>query len=213
MNRSDRLEWFITFILLSAAPKKRAVAVSEFTHIQPGISDFLPFTRFLKNALVQVRARESLVPRGRGHAELVFRIGRPEQISGEKEIVMNRTLASIPFTGTARARNAGLAVTFLVLLATALIAPNAAWAANSVQNPGFESGDLTGWYVSGDGANMLVSSVDPHSGTYAFNGSPTGAEGYLNQDFSTLGNNQYNLSFYVDQTDTNGNLFEVTWDN
>lgn len=125
---------------------------------------------------------------------------------------MNRSLASIQLTGTVRAHVAGLATTFLFLLATAFIAPNAAWAANFVQNPGFESGDLTGWYLTGDPANMLVSTVDPHSGTYAFNGSPTGAEGYLNQDFSTLGSNQYNLSFYIDQTDTNGNLFEVIWD-
>jgi hypothetical protein len=90
--------------------------------------------------------------------------------------------------------------------------PRAAKAANLVQNPGFETGNLTNWYITGDPANMHVGSDDPHSGTYAFDGSPTGAEGYVNQDFSGLGNNQYDLQFYIDQRNTNGNYFEVQWD-
>lgn len=125
---------------------------------------------------------------------------------------MNRSMSSIQTGGNAPAHVTSTATTFFFVLAMLFIVPNAVWAGNFVQNPGFESGDLTGWYVTGDPANMLVSSADPHSGTYAFNGSPTGAEGYVNQDFSTLGSNQYNLSFYIDQTDTNGNLFEVIWD-
>jgi len=213
MKSNDRLGWFITFILLAAAPKKRAVAVSKSTPIQPAIPDLLPLTRFLKNALDRVRAHESLLPRRPVQVELVFGTGTPEQASGEKEINMNRSLTSIQSTGTDLAHVVSLAITFLFALAVLLIVPNAAWAGNSVQNPGFESGDLTSWYLTGDPANMQVSSVDPHSGTYAFNGSPTGAEGYLNQDFSTLGSNQYNLSFYLDQTDTDGNVFDVTWDN
>lgn len=103
-----------------------------------------------------------------------------------------------------------LALSFVLVLV--LASPKAAKAANLVQNPGFETGDLTDWYVTGDGANMHVGMDDPHSGTYAFDGSPTGAEGYVNQDFSGLGNNQYNLQFYIDQRNTNGNIFQVLWD-
>ena len=103
-------------------------------------------------------------------------------------------------------------LTLLFLLAAAFVVPRAVMAANLVQNPGFETGDLTNWYVTGDPGNMHVGSDDPHSGAYAFDGSPTGGEGYVNQDFSGLGNNQYNLQFYIDQRNTNGNLFQVLWD-
>ena len=103
-------------------------------------------------------------------------------------------------------------IALLFLMAVALMVPRAAKAANLVQNPGFETGNLTNWYITGDPANMHVGSDDPHSGTYAFDGSPTGAEGYVNQDFSGLGNNQYDLQFYIDQRNTNGNYFEVQWD-
>lgn len=99
---------------------------------------------------------------------------------------------------------------FFFLLVLAASSP--AKAANIVQNPGFETGNLSNWYITGDPANMQVGSDDPHSGTYAFDGGPTGAEGYVNQDFSGLGNNQYNLQFYFDQRNTNGNYFEVQWD-
>jgi hypothetical protein len=78
MKDNDRLGWFITFILLSAVPKKRAVAVSNFTHIKPAMPDLLPLTRFLKNALDHVRAHEVLQPRRLAQVELVFRIGTPE---------------------------------------------------------------------------------------------------------------------------------------
>jgi len=100
----------------------------------------------------------------------------------------------------------------LFALVITLAVPRTAKAANVVQNPGFETGDLSDWYLTGDPANMHVGADDPHSGTYAFDGSPTGAAGYLNQDFSGLGNNQYNLQFWVDQRNLNGNLFTVTWD-
>lgn len=78
MKSSDRLGWFITFILLSAVPKKPAVAVSNFSHIQPAMLALLPLTRFLNDALDRVRAHEPSQSRGPGHAELVFRIGTPE---------------------------------------------------------------------------------------------------------------------------------------
>ena len=100
----------------------------------------------------------------------------------------------------------------LVLLAAAAFGTRRANAANLVQNPGFETGDLTHWYLTWDKGNMQVGSDDPHSGTYAFDGGPTGSIGYLNQDFSTLGTNFFNLQFWVDQRNLNGNLFTVQWD-
>lgn len=103
-------------------------------------------------------------------------------------------------------------ITLFFVLATAFAVPRTAKAANLVQNPGFETGDLTDWYLTGDPAHMYVGADDPHSGTYAFDGSPTGGAGYLNQDFSGLGNNQYNLQFYLDLRNTGANLFQVQWD-
>jgi hypothetical protein len=98
------------------------------------------------------------------------------------------------------------------VLTVALIAPRTAKAANLVQNPGFETGNLTDWYLTGDKASMLVDSDDPHSGTYAFDAGPAGGEGYINQDFSTLGKNTFNLSFWIDQRNVRGNFFEALWD-
>lgn len=97
-------------------------------------------------------------------------------------------------------------------LAIGLMSPVAAMANNVVQNPGFETGDLTGWYLTKDKASMLVDSDDPHSGTYAFDAGPAGAEGFINQDFSSLGKNVFNLSFWIDQRNVSGNYFEVLWD-
>ena len=77
MKSRQRLEWFITFILLTAVPKRRVVAVRDFTHIQP-VAGRLPLAQFLKNVLDRVRAHDSLQNREPGQAELVFRIGTPE---------------------------------------------------------------------------------------------------------------------------------------
>ncbi len=117
MKSNDRLGWFITFILLSVAPKKRAVAFSKFTLIQPAIPDLLPLTRFLKNVLDRVRAHESLLPRWRVQVELVFRIDTPEQASGEKEINMYRSLTSgVPSKSYQEKPMKKLALIFALLL-------------------------------------------------------------------------------------------------
>ncbi len=216
MKSNDRLGWFITFILLSAAPKKRAVAVGKFTPIQPAIPDLLPLTRFLKNALDRVRAHESLLSRRRVQVELVFRIGRPEQASGEKEINMNRSLTSIQSTGTARAHITGLALTFLFLLATAFIAPSAAWADNLVQNGGFETGDFSGWTVTGDvqGA-QVVSGGGSNSGCCFAKFNPGSDYVYLSQTISTPhtpGSSQlYDLLFFWKLVDLPPTDFQVFW--
>lgn len=54
----------------------------------------------------------------------------------------------------------------IILLAILVIALNIAFAgiteANLLTNPGFESGDETGWIAS----SAYVKSTNPHSGTY-----------------------------------------------
>jgi len=54
----------------------------------------------------------------------------------------------------------------ILLLALALIASNSARADELVQNGGFESGDFTGWNVSGDVNGAAISDI-AHSGNWA----------------------------------------------
>ncbi|MBL8821175.1 MAG: hypothetical protein JNJ77_01215 [Planctomycetia bacterium] len=87
---------------------------------------------------------------------------------------------------------------------------------NLVANGGFETGDFTGWNVSGPFNS--VSDFFPHTGTYsAALGSTTGlpdGPGSLWQMINTQAGIQYELSFYLNCWDDNpeSNFFEVYFD-
>ena len=66
---------------------------------------------------------------------------------------------------------------------------------NSMTNPGFETGDLTGWTVNDD--RILVDSTAPHSGTYSAKAGPIGRTGLLTQNFPAIPGQQYQVSFWV----------------
>jgi chitinase len=67
---------------------------------------------------------------------------------------------------------------------------------NLVSNPGFETGDLTGW--SCDAGNTVVSSP-VHSGSHALQLNPSGSTtGQCTQTISVQANTSYTLSAYVD---------------
>ena len=77
---------------------------------------------------------------------------------------------------------------------------------NLVQNPGFETGDFTHWTIGSPASfdyGSLVSSSDPHSGSYNafFNAAP--GTGTLSQTILVTAGDVYDVSFWL-ATDTPG---------
>ena len=90
-----------------------------------------------------------------------------------------------------------LFVLSLVLVVTAGLA-----SANLITNPGFETGDFTGWTPSG---NLAVNNLNPHSGTFAaqfFGGS-------LSQTVATIAGVTYDFSFWSNDSSA-GSLTGLT---
>lgn len=93
-----------------------------------------------------------------------------------------------------------IALLFILSAASALLLTHqtSAFAAttNLVTNPGFETGNLTGW--SCDAGNTVVTSP-VHSGTYALQLNPSSSTtGQCTQTISVQANTSYTLSAYVD---------------
>jgi hypothetical protein len=95
------------------------------------------------------------------------------------------------------------------VLCTAAILYTAVWSANAaniVNNPGFETGDFTGWTVNDPSGFTGVGSdaAFAHSGThYAFLGA-TPNTGSLSQSLATMGGTAYTLSFWLANDATPG---------
>jgi hypothetical protein len=87
--------------------------------------------------------------------------------------------------------------------------------ANLIVNPGFETGDYTGWTLSnsqGPGYNG-ISNIVPHSGTYsAYFGQASGLVD-LSQTVTTVPGQSYYLSFWIGNHagTTPQNEFQLTW--
>lgn len=91
-------------------------------------------------------------------------------------------------------------VLLLPLLMLSALAP--AMAANIVVNPGFETGNFTGW-TGASGWN--VTTTDPHSGTQAAGTGCVGATcldpvagAWFSQTLTTVALSSYNVSFWID---------------
>jgi hypothetical protein len=89
--------------------------------------------------------------------------------------------------------------------------------ADRVVNGGFETGDFTGWIVTGGGGGIFVddgsgSGITPHSGIYEAALGTGGALGYLSQTLPTTAGASYLLSFWLNSPDgATPNEFQVSW--
>jgi Protein of unknown function (DUF642)/PEP-CTERM motif len=86
-----------------------------------------------------------------------------------------------------------------ILLVIAVLASAAlcAHAQNLVANPGFETGDFTGWTTGGNFQFCSVGTDMPHTGNFAADLGPAGSDGTLSQTFATSAGQMYSVSFWL----------------
>jgi hypothetical protein len=82
----------------------------------------------------------------------------------------------------------------LLIIAVFISAAVSAYA-NLVVNPGFETGDFTGW--GGDMNGMFVAPGDPHSGMYNAYMGAVGTDGTLSQNIPTVIGQAYRVDFWL----------------
>jgi hypothetical protein len=86
----------------------------------------------------------------------------------------------------------------LVVAFAFFVAALPAHAANIVINPGFETGDFTGWTEGGHLDHTFVDTVPnaPHSGSFAAQLGAVGGDNTLSQILSTVAGTTYDLSYW-----------------
>ncbi len=104
------------------------------------------------------------------------------------------------------------AIALLVMLSSAPLR-----AGNIVTNPGFETGDLTGWVftAAASGTDFTVSSIDgAHSGSFEadFGGVSSGYYDTISQMLPTVAGQSYTFSFWLASDDPEDNGQQVFWD-
>jgi hypothetical protein len=78
-------------------------------------------------------------------------------------------------------------------------------------NPGFETGNFTGWTLSGNTSSSAVEIFAPHSGKYAGCFETAGSLVYLSQTFATIPGEKYQVSFWVACLGNEPSTFSVSW--
>lgn len=99
----------------------------------------------------------------------------------------------------------GLAITVAVCLALS----NTVRAQELLSNNSFETGDFSGWTLSG---NLGFSGIGggPHTGTYAAIFGPVGSPGYISQTVATTPGSIYDISWWLFSDGFTPNEFQVS---
>jgi hypothetical protein len=82
-------------------------------------------------------------------------------------------------------------------------------AQNLLTNPGFETGDLTGWTDGGNTGWNSVSSSVPHSGQFHISNGAVGSFSLLQQTLATVPGMTYDVSGWL--MNDGGGLFQILW--
>jgi len=81
-----------------------------------------------------------------------------------------------------------------------------------VANPGFETGDLTGWTQSGNTPQTSVVDFAAHSGSFGALFSQEFSNGFIAQDLVTVAGATYDLSFWLQNNSGRATThFEASW--
>jgi hypothetical protein len=99
-------------------------------------------------------------------------------------------------------------------LAIALLVHAAPASANLLTNPGFETGDLTGWTQTGNLGFVNVTTVPTyvHSGAFGLGLGSVGSLSFLTQDVTTVPGDQYSITFWLLSDGLTPNEFQVQFD-
>lgn len=84
-------------------------------------------------------------------------------------------------------------------------------AGSLVVNGGFETGDFSGWTLSGNTGNTGVDTDDAHSGTYGAGFGAVGSDSYLSQTVSTVLGTSYTLDYWLRDDGGSYSEFSVAW--
>src|SRR4051812_42411822 len=87
-----------------------------------------------------------------------------------------------------------MAAAATALAAILAVTPGASAATNAITNPGFETGDLSGWTC--DGSNSVVTG-HAHGGTFALSGAAGGDPAQCAQTLPLVANTAYTLTASV----------------
>ncbi|MBV8865938.1 MAG: hypothetical protein JO210_11135 [Acidobacteriaceae bacterium] len=86
---------------------------------------------------------------------------------------------------------------FVMYAFAAFVVPNIA-SADLVFNGGFETGDFTGWILSGNPIPGTVDNLNPHSGLFAADLIAAGSPSFMEQLLATTPGLTYNLTYFLD---------------
>jgi PEP-CTERM motif len=98
----------------------------------------------------------------------------------------------------------------LVALIACIVTPGYA-TAGIVTNGGFETGDFTGWTLSGNTDFVGVTTGIAHTGDYAAYFGSDGSLGFLSQNLATTAGTTYELNFFLASDGQTPSDFQVTF--